>query len=720
MKNKSAVVWVAVFASICVSNSQMYTYGEIPDIRYRWDGATGSYVYDSILVTSEIARPKLNSVSLSLQSRGSYLDVTEDAILSPSIASDGQTQPPYYMQGTVHLPKGSSIISFYVSSDTTGYSAKVLPEFPLGFEVDTTMGENIASLKFKNQTWGLSADQDWYELSLNSIQPGKIYNVRIRYLTPNAGGSSALYTMNILNHSLEGNPRYFELKYLGSVENAAHSLEIGGLTYPLGENQSIQVPYNSTFQIRTVESTISKFHTTQFSEGPWMGKYLILNTTIPDSVLSSMSQPIETVFLWRWNRPSSFVNRYRYYDYSSLSNYGQQAVSQASAIREMVKYLVTLGNQTGMVHSIQYKKPEVFPLCKAKSSAFARLDGYLSQFTEDYFLNSGYFEYDTEPDDPIPTGPVDSSKAEFKSCLNEVHGLYSDGNGVLKHLVIISAGPVQISRDLISIEEIDSLVNDLSVDCQNAVWRDISFNLVSSVSLQKTLVPIGGFSFPEFRPSSIMLQVSSESKTYSFPLSTVQNRFSIMAKSQGSWNSTLTWKGYSKSGEVMGEATSKAAVLNVPQDTGLVKLWASCADRLADKVETDVGLTYGVISEQSSLRIFSTFKGYDSTSTAYASTVPVYWKPTTGAEMLRTAIVKGRCSYSRGMLRISLPGNEKIRRVRIFSLDGKLLAEFDPQHYRTDSGYAISRSVFKQVSGNCMVIVRIQGEKGVSSYRMIM
>ena len=43
-------------------------------------------------------------------------------------------------------------------------------------------------------------------------------------------------------------------------------------------------------------------HTTSFTSGDFKGKYLLLNTIIPDSVMSVLSKSMETVVLWRWNK----------------------------------------------------------------------------------------------------------------------------------------------------------------------------------------------------------------------------------------------------------------------------------------------------------------------------------------------------------------------------------------------------------------------------------
>ncbi|MFP4242724.1 MAG: hypothetical protein ACLFQB_12420 [Chitinispirillaceae bacterium] len=705
------MMFTALLLSTASLFSQSYTYGTFKDIRYDYNEGR----YDTVYVSRVVSQTKLNAVSVELQPRGSYMDVTESAVISPSITKDGSPRPPYYILGEISLPEGTSIVGFAVSGDTTFHSAKVLPEFPRDYEVDTTLGDDLASLKRLNN------HGNRYQLRLDSVEPGREYKIQLRYLVPNRGKAAPSYSLSILNHSFD-NPGFFELKYSAASTTVPYKLEIAEKSYPFSDGMAIQVPYQQYFEIKSTDSADSKMHTTIFEDESWAGKYLIFNTSVPDTVIASMSKAIETVFLWRWNSPSSFVIKNRHSDYSFITGYGRQAVSQASSIREMVQYLTQTGNKTGMVHSIQYKEPEVFPLCDNQGSAFAKLDGYLSQFTEDYFLNSGYFEYDIQPDEPVPTGPVDSSKAEFKRSLNLVHGLYSDGNGVLKHLIVVCAGPVQISRDMITIEEIDTLLGDISVDCENAVWRDVSFNLVKNISPEYEPVRLGSFSFPEFRPGSMILNVRSDSKEYSFPVTPDQASFSIVAKSQGEWDPELTWDGFSSSGDPLGSVKTNASLFEAENDTGLVKIWASSADRLSEKEETDIGLKYGVISETSSLRIFSTFKSYDSTTTAFASASPVYWKESTDASAPDVSAgirVPFCCRVQKGQLKIALPGNEPVKRVRIYSLSGKLLADLNPADYKSASGYIIPRSCLRTIANNSTVVIRITGEKTHRSQRVV-
>ncbi|NLG17438.1 MAG: T9SS type A sorting domain-containing protein [Fibrobacter sp.] len=720
------LILIPVLVTLIFSHAgfaEFYTKAEdYPSIQTRYDFEHGKYIYDTVFTTQILGDIRVKSSAVTVKPKGSYLEIIEEAVVA---VLSSNYEVALFIEGTFTLPGKSAIVSLNFSVDTNFYSARILPAYKSDNEVDTTLGDPIVVLKKINRSSGTVFDE--YSLRINNTLPDKDYRLIIRYLIPNTGSSNPVYSLKPVFLSNSSNPSGIVFDFITGSKERSYKLSYGNLNYQLSDGMTLQIPFQQSFQISATNNVSSMVHTTSFTSGDWKGKYLLLNTIIPDSVMSLLSKPIETIVLWRWNRPSSFVRKYDYWDdWSYMSNYGYQAVSQAEAIRTFSEEIVRSGNRTGLVHSIQYRSPEVFPLCRSGSTAYAKLDSYLDQFTEEYFLNSGYFEYDAAPVNPDDTIPAkDSSRYEFLESMNIVNGLYSDGEGILRHLIILSAGPASISRDLISLEEMDSLFSDISVSCDDAVWSDVSFSVVKNIALKRSMISVANFQVPEFRPSSIILQVSDSAKTYSFPLSPDQNSFSVMAKGETGWKKELVWNGYDASGALFGTAKSTSATYSASKDTGLVKLWAGNNERLASVNETGVELKYGVVSEDYCMKIFPAFKGYDSTATAYAKTGSFYAANTSissaGKKQTKTAVIdKLQCSFGAGQLFIKLPKGDKINRIRIYSLSGKLIADFDPSQFRTSNGYLIRFSSINRagkLSG--MVIVRINGNNGEWRERII-
>jgi uncharacterized protein YcfL len=263
----------------------------------------------------------------------------------------------------------------------------------------------------------------------------------------------------------------------------------------------------------------------------------------------------------------------------------------------------------------------------------------------------------------------------------------------MKHIVIVSCGPVRISRNLVTIEEIDSLVSGMSVDCSNAQWTDANLTLVKSSSVQRPLVQMNGsFLMPSYKPSSILLNIASSQKVYSFPLTSDCQSFSITAKSQNSWNPQLSWIGYDADGMMMNTVTSTASVYSGVHDTGLVKLWAINSSRLNDLQESDIALQYGVVTEETVLKMYPAMSRPD--SGVFALVNKRYQIDVTGRASTRgIANTRFSCTLGNGMLRVICPTGKSIHTIKVYTLSGKLLAELNLSNYGQSGEYLVPKDL---------------------------
>jgi hypothetical protein len=70
-----------------------------------------------------------------------------------------------------------------------------------------------------------------------------------------------------------------------------------------------------------------------------------------------------------------------------------------------------------------------------------------------------------------------------------------------------------------------------------------------------------------------------------------------------------------------------------------------------------------------------------------------------------------RCAYRLGLLNITLPLKMEAKRLRLYTLSGKLIADFDPSQFKTANGYSVKLStLLKTREASGIVIVRIDGE----------
>jgi hypothetical protein len=131
-------------------------------------------------------------------------------------------------------------------------------------------------------------------------------------------------------------------------------------------------------------------------------------------------------------------------------------------------------------------------------------------------------------------------------------------------------------------------------------------------------------------------------------------------------------------------------------------------------------LKYGVVSEETSMKIFPSFKGYDSTATAFAQTTS-FFAPDSGykSNCSNTKFSKSKflCYRNSNFLRLIFPGNANVNKIQIYLLSGKLLAEFNPQQFRTKEGYQIPMSFFSNYIKTNVVILRIHGDNTIVNQR---
>lgn len=710
-------------------------------------------VYDTSYVESSYTATHLRAVTVTVKPCGAYLDIVEEAVVAPQTSGMSGVVENRIV-GSLELPERSTVVGFQLSTPEDDYEARVEPAVQVDSMIDTTRGEQVASLTYGGRSsyyrWrdgrSLIENRNRFDITIEQVKPGKEYRTRFRYLVPNTGTPAAIYHLSVLQHCYAESPGVLELVYEEGDVSGACVLSVNGLKYALEGNKSIQIPYQQTFQIAISPEAESMMHMTNVDDGDWSGKYLLLNTAIPEEILQQLSAEMELVVLWRWNQPKTFVEKYESHYYSDyvveptviptpdlrvpigrkyLTGYGYQAVTQATAIGNLVDEVTKCGSRAGLVHSVQREETETFPLCRRNTDDFVRLQSYLVQFDREYFVNSDDYCH-------LPGGAsgsvVDSTSGkEFVSSIKLVHGLYSNGEGIKKHLIIATCGPATASREVVRLEEVDGILREMSVDCANAVWTDVNFGTVQNNARDEALIPMGQFNVPEFRPHSLMLSVRSESKEYLFPLSPDQASFSILAKSASDWNPRLEWIGYDRSGAVMNSAALEATVHEADNDTGLIKLWAATNERLNDEWEKNVDKRYGVVSPLYSLKMYPSYQGYED-KVGFAAIEETYAAEPddiTGIVPADATGVQGlselHCRLDKNGLSIVLPGAAHARHIRFYTLAGRLLAEIDPQRYSSGHGYFVPlRLLLQHAARQGVVLVRIEGVEGNWTRRIIL
>ncbi|MGB7568418.1 MAG: hypothetical protein WBM07_11185 [Chitinivibrionales bacterium] len=560
---------------------------------------------DTVLNAVDVGGSQLETSEITITPKGSYIDVVEDAWISGEFTQTYYDDliDLYFFQGSISLPPRSVIGGLMIWNNTTAYQAEL---YPAVYSNQTVYPDSqMIAAGSKNDVCSVTQlSSTDYQVKITNVALGETKHVRIRYLMANSGPGTAQYRVPVLFDEGGQNPAYIKLTV--NATNAQKYILSGNLpSLTLSDTSTNMIPYQNSFVLTGDTAQASVVQLTTFASGAWKGNYLLLNTLIPDTVIGELSQPMETIFLWRWNSPQTFTqtaNQSRV-----LSVYGQAAVSEAQSIGQVVSLLTSRGQKAGLVHSVQNKAPKVFPLSSKNDTQFVRLQAYLAQFNPTYFLtgaNAGdYTRPDWAPQQVQASTATDSSRQELLHGISLSVGLYSSNNGVLHHLIIVSAGPIKDASISVTKADLDSLLKNTTCDAGSAQWQGVDFSQAIPSAQTQNLEYYAGYFFPAFEPKSVSLRINHGTENYTFPLAPESNNtLALSAKSQAPWDTLFEWTGYNGNGQKTASAVSLPSINRVILDSGTVKIWAGDPNRLSDDQEENIGGVYGIITKAFGMR----------------------------------------------------------------------------------------------------------------------
>ncbi len=598
MKKSSLIHLVLLF----VLNLSLCSYGYLEFYGYQ------EYIKNDSLRYRQI---KLGSVQLEISEihitpKGAYLDIVEDAWVSPNIST---SQIPdltgdYLLKGTVSVPAKAAVAGLHTWKSNTLFRARLRPsiiDFDVTFldsaTLKTSLNSRVAQLQKLNETE--------YSITFTKVDLGERKHVRIRYLLPNTGNGKAQYAIPVLFHSpYSSTPRFVKFTVLADSLKHPYTVNTQSGIIQLTDSSSNMIPYQKLIPLSYAPETYSTIHKTQFLSGEYAGTYLLLNTSIPDSVFMNLSNPMETVFIWRWNKPYNFITIEN--QKKALSSHCYTVLEQVRTIKETIEILAKRGHRCGFIHSIEQKQPIVFPICSTNDSNYVRMMEYLGTYNEQYMYDTYKDQTNQIPDWIVIESPnsttIENARAEFLSILQSSKGMYSVLPNILKHMVINTFITVPKSINVVTPEYIDSSMSGITIDATNTSWRGVDPSYIIPGVADQNLYKWNNFYFPAFQPAALNLKINNSFQPYSFPLAIDAESFSISIKASYPWDSTLLWEGYDHLGNSIGNTMSNPLIFDMPSDSGLVKVWARDEDHTCESEETNLGARYGIVTKAMYLR----------------------------------------------------------------------------------------------------------------------
>ncbi|HNY32380.1 MAG TPA: hypothetical protein PKO15_15955 [Fibrobacteria bacterium] len=573
------------------------------------------------------------NVSVRATVEQAWADVEEDVEVGPVLSSTWATQPTanintWEIFGDFALPKGAVLTGALLWDGDKLLKAKLKARATANAQYEEVVARNTAPMPAPRDPLIIErSGESTYSLKLYPVSWGGSRKMRLRYLVPlQANGSAwevplgSAFAENAMTH-----PSTFEFEWSrGKGSNALLSRE-GVLQPP--SSTPILLPLsapsswinNSTAYFSPVAARLSLKGafalSTQFDSTSWKGGYLLFQGSMPDSILKQTGLRQEFMVLWRWNRaePLATDNGWG----MNLTATGEAIFQGAFGLRQSLSSLAQASTliKVGLVADEGRPQTKSFPLSAWGSDTFARMQEYLASFTWDEILRRGSSAGTGSTPITNPTKLRSQGAQSFSADLQQVFSMYSPDSGVVRHLVVVTAGPAEDMDQ--SNQTIPVWPEGLSVSTWNGMWAlepghwegvdlrriETEHGLVGDRTITSWLP----FATPN-TPLIWSLEFESGSKIF--------NKMSISGLNTGvskpvsaafhameAWKQRATWKIYDHDGNLrLTKPITDLQWIDLPNDTAVAMLWGNSEDRWSDIWRSrEVGSVFGFVDRMHSL-----------------------------------------------------------------------------------------------------------------------
>ena len=642
----------------------------------------------------------VESHSMRVTLKSGYADVEEDATLraiNPNTSYYTITSTtPLELSGTLIMNPGTSVVGLYVWNGNEILKAKLKPTITATSQLSNPSANPVSGLdpvlltRCGDNTYSLSI----YPLVLNDAR-----KVRVRYLVPfNATSGTA---------SIPLTPAFS-----GNVDITVNGADYSSIiTNRDGVRSSYDLPFTlanqavTSFALELGNVNGASSLRTSFDAGDYQGKYWLLNQAIPDSVLDRAGMRREIVILWKWSFSEYFLTP----NYA-LSSYGSQALSQARQIEKLIDQQSAASSRVffGMVHQPRKDTVRQFPLGNRGSQRLLNLSAYLASIDESSLASMvpSPNTYQKASDQDIKNLKL-QSQAGFDTLLAHSVALYSPASNVIKHLVILNAGPgVQIQTpgldDIITAASLQGITvtlgNSASYSYNNAMsWFGVDLNSIASghtytgattpTAQEYSSSPASVFSIPAEKSLHFSATVSINGASQIYELANAaSSSLHFALHTVNVVDSSVNWRAFDDNGAQLSQYTQTINSLGASGDSGIAKLVGSDLNVVDQYYQaTDLGAAFGVVRKDYALVALaadsigtSASATYQNGGLPYLTTNEIY-RPTPVTTLQQKAQLESlfsvRCLHG-GKVQFTAQGELRtlVDKVEILNLQGKVIA----------------------------------------------
>ncbi len=644
--------------------------------------------------TKDVGNASLINGSLRVKVYPAYLDIEEDVDISVTGTVRAQNDPATIeILGTFTLPAGSVITGALLWDGTKVLQAKLLDKFKAdSIYEDLVDRDSVPPPRAVDPLILERTGANTYRIKVYPVALNLSRHFRLRYQLPPRMGTDG-----------------FEIRLQGaliplftSVSTVTTTIEAGGnvstvafvenglkreMTLPrtlflarsnltastaAGTNALRILPINPLRQVQVK---------TSFGAGGFAGNYLNFYGSVDDTLLRALGQRIEVVFYWKWHNPSEWKFSYPYV---------YEAQEQASSLLTLYGLLGLPGNRVGLLHDDSRNALRSFSVGTQSDSSYKQGLEYLKSLQGNYVKN---FVDNIQFSGGGSVANPSVSKNKFLANMQVVKTLYSPDQGVVRHLVLVSAGPEYVNADVDMNAAFDALFLEKPVSIstlRNKSFSQVGFDMFTARqghSIKGTVTFTTQADLPGFPAMSILATVRNTTKAYDFSaactggLSISCASLEFHGKSVNPWQDTVEWSAYQSTGQLLGTLKRASAVLSRAQDTGTVLVWAGSAAPYSEVKEYYLGPLYGFVDVNASLLALprDTIAGnvYADSGVPKAGPIPDYLGPSSPPENT-TAINGGKAAGSadwrfesagKGMMQLRVPGLAAGARVELILTD---------------------------------------------------
>lgn len=698
---------LTILSVISSLSASMDFYGYRKDLSLRDSVTRFSQV---LLGTSE-----LETTEISVLPKGTYLDITEDAWISSDVTKlnlSGLTSD-YLFKGSLPVPTEATVTGLETWKGDTLYKAGL---YESKYIYDKTVPDSLQLQESLNSRIALlQKHTDYsYELTMTRITLGERKHIRIRYLLRTNSNGPGNYQIPVLLHSQYGsNPRNIKFKVYADNNKNSFTLNTDKTCVLLTDTSTNLIPYRQTVQLVHSNQNISALNISEFTNDPYRGNYISVNTVVQDTLIKQLSKHISTVFIWRWNDSTSMIEFQN--QMKTLSGYALSIIDQASRMKETILELKKLGNHIGLVHTIEGKTPLIFSSAALNDKEDSLVIRYLDSFNKESMYNR-YAPLTSSPDPSwIPhetsTSIIEKSRNELLQTLGKASSLLqNDTVNKYHHIIILSAGSAPDNNLINMNADISEFIKKYSLTASGVQWRGVDIG--ASIPLSNTLYNWKNFLFPSFSPIIIQLRISNTQQPFSFPLTENdwKKPLSITGSTSAQWDSVLVFTGIDSEGRQTGTVNIKPMVFKFFADSGLAKIWANDNEHIADNEEIYPGGTFGILTKATYFQ--ATVKSImedDHTKTCPYLNDDEIFAPKSAIQKKAVSIKKSVISLTNGILNITTPRN--FTTLKIIDLSGRVLLSMDIKKFRTGiSGFKIPMSLFMTKFASRKITLVLSGD----------